>query len=206
MEGTRMILRIVRGHVAADRLGALAEGFVRSYAPIARATPGLVRFHAAVRRVEGGHELVVVTFWASLEAAMVAYDGDPVTPRTLDGLSADARLDDVSYFEVDETQLRRSAGEPAVLRLTFGRVARGADAEIQQELRSRLHELDASMIEAYVGRRIIGSDVEVAFVSAWEAPPASRLLEEPFWPDIAARYDAFRIATYEPIVSGAPEA
>lgn len=201
-----MILRIVRGHVASDRLAALADTFIRSYAPRARSSPGLVRFHAAVRPNGDGQELVVVTFWSSLEAAMAAYEGDLGTPRTLDGLSAEADMREVAYFEVDESQLRRSTTEAAVLRLTFGRVARGADAEIQQELRSRLHELEPAMTEAYVGRRIVGADVEIAFVSAWESVPGLRSLDEPFWPDISCRYETFEVATYRPIVSGAEHA
>jgi hypothetical protein len=198
-----VILRIVRGHVSADRLGALTEGFVARYAPLARQTPGLVRFHAALRPDANGHELVVVTFWSSVEAALSAYDGDLGSVRTLDGLSKDADLQAVEYFEIDETQFRRSTAEAEVLRLTFGRIARGIDVEIQQELRSRLHELEPAMTEAYVGRRILGQEVEIAFISAWETAGLGRPLDEPFWPEISARYDRFEVATYTPIVSGA---
>jgi hypothetical protein len=198
-----MILRIVRGHVAADRLDALTEGFVDRYAPLARDTPGLVRFHAAVRPDADGHELVVVTFWSSVEAALKAYGGDMASVRTLDGLARDADLTAVEYFEIDETQFRRSTADAAVLRLTFGQVAKGIDAEIQQELRSRLHELEPAMTEAYVGRRMLGQDVQIAFVSAWETVSTRLPLDEPFWPEISGRYERFVVATYRPIVSGA---
>ena len=198
-----MILRIVRGHVAASHLAALSDGFIHRYAPVARTTPGLVRFHAAVRPVAAGYDLVLVTFWSSVDAALLAYDGDIDAVRTLDGLSRDADLREVAYFEVDETQLRRSNAEGAVLRVTVGRVARGMDADIQKELRARLHTLEPAMTEAYVGRRIVGTDVEVAFISAWEPAPGGRALDEPFWSDISTRYESFEIATYRPIVSGA---
>lgn len=198
-----MILRIVRGRVPADRLDALSEGFRSSYAPVARGRPGLVRFHAAVRADADGYELVVVTFWSSLAAASDALGGDLSSPKTLDGLASVATMTDVTYFEVDETQLRRSESPASVLRLTFGRVARGVDAEIQHELRKRLHELEPAMTEAYVGRRIVGTDVEIAFVSAWATDRTSRSMDEPFWPEISARYDTFDVRTYQPIVSGA---
>jgi heme-degrading monooxygenase HmoA len=198
-----MILRIVRGRVLPGRLGTLAEGFATRFVPVARATPGLVRFHVAVRPDGDGHELVVVTFWSSVEAAIAAYGGDIEAVRTLDGLGRDAELESVAYFEVDESQLRRSTADAAVLRITVGTTMQGADAAIQQDLRSRLHELDGDLSEAYVGRRIQGTEVEVAFVSAWQRVPDGRHLDQPIWPDISARYDAFSIATYSPVVSGA---
>jgi heme-degrading monooxygenase HmoA len=198
-----MILRIVRGRVRPGCLGALAEGYVNRYAPLARATPGLVRFHVAVRPVEDGHELVVVTFWASVDAALAAYDGDLDALRTLDGLSDRVDFATAEFFEVDESQLRRSTADVAVLRITVGTTSRGIDASIQQELRARLHELDGSLIEAHVGRRIVGAEVQVAFISAWQEIPADRSLDEPIWPDISSRYDAFSVATYVPVVSGA---
>jgi hypothetical protein len=203
-----MILRIVRGRVEDDRLAALTAGFTGPFRDIARTTPGLVRFHAATRAIpdEGRHDLVVVTFWATVDAALAAFDGDLGTVRTLDGIGTHADLDEVAYFEVDESQLRRSATEPAFLRLTLGRMTRGIDAEIQQELRRRMRDLGPEMTEAYVGRRIIGTDVEIAFISAWTTAPGSRALDRAFWPDIAQRYDTFEVGTYVPLVSGMPAA
>lgn len=199
-----MILRIVRGVLAPGRLPDLAADLVARYEPIARAMPGLVRYHAAVRPEGDGHRLVVVTFWTSVEAAIAAYEGDLDTPRTLAGPSRNAVLTDVAYFEVDESQLNRAVANPAVLRLTVGRVAQGIDATIQQELRARLHELADAMSEAYVGRRIDGTEVEVAFLSLWATVPPDRSLDEPIWPDISSRYDAFAVETFVPILSGPP--
>lgn len=200
-----MILRIVRGRVPGDRVDAVGSLFGDAFRSIARVTPGLVRFHAGVRPVEDGCvELVLVTFWGTVEAALEAYGGDLSTRSTLEDLREIADLREIEYFEVDESQLRRSAADARFLRLTFGRVARGRDAEIQHDLRDRMHALEPEMSEAYVGRRIVGDDVEIAFVSAWQRPPASRSLDEPFWPDISSVYDSFRIATYEPLASAAP--
>lgn len=146
----------------------------------------------------------MVTFWASVEHALEAYGGALDDVRTLDWPGDPAALRDVAYFEVDESTLRRSDAEATILRLTVGTVARGLDADIQAELRTRMHALEPEMTEAYVGRRILGSDVEIAFISAWRREPPLRSLVEPFWPDISARYDAFEVATFEPIASGAP--
>jgi len=199
-----VILRIVRGVVAPGRLPEISAAFGERYEPIARATPGLVRYHAAVRPEGDSHRLLVVTFWTAVEAALAAYGGDLDTPRTLDGSDPHATLTDVAYFEVDESRIRRADTHPAVLRLTVGRVAQGIDAGIQQELRARLHEVEEGMSEAYVGRRFVGSDVEVAFVSTWSEPLPGRALDQPIWPDISSRYDAFEVETFAPILSGPP--
>jgi heme-degrading monooxygenase HmoA len=201
-----VILRIVRGSVPPGGVGQLAEGFAADYLPVARATPGLARFHVAVRPEGDAHKLVVVTFWTSVDAALTAYDGDLDSARTLDGVEGHATLTEVVYFEVDESQLRRSTADASILRITVGRIAQGGDAAIQQELRARMHDLDVSMTEAYVGRRIVETDVEVAFISAWEHAPAGRSLDEPLWPDISTRYDSFLVETYLSILSGASAA
>lgn len=201
-----MILRIVRGRVLEGRLGTLAETFLSSYEPVARATPGLVRYHVAVRPTDIGHEVALVTFWLSVDSVLAAL-GDLEARVSLAGIDHDLDLDTPAYFEVDETQLRRSEDFAAILRITVGRVGHGEDAAIQQELRARVHELDDDMTEAYVGRRIVGPDVEVAFVSAWQRLPLGPSLDGPIWPDISSRYDRFEVATFVPLISGiAPKA
>lgn len=199
-----MILRIVRGRVARDRLDGLITSVDEPFRAAARSTPGLVRFHVGVRAPNAEEcELVVITFWATVESALEAYGGSLDAVRTLDWAGDPRALRDVAFFEVDESTLRRSDDDASLLRLTIGRVARGLDADIQAELRTRMHALDPEMTEGYVGRRILGSEVEIAFVSAWRTAPAGRSLDAPFWPDISARYDAFEVATYDPIASGA---
>ncbi len=199
-----MILRIVRGDVTPGGLRSLVDGFIHAYAPIARTTPGLVRYHVGIGPRPLESEVVVVTFWTSVDAALAAYDGDLERPRTLDGLSEHLNLREVAYWEVDETLLRRSDRAAEHLRLTFGRVAEGADAAIQEELRGRMHLLEGAMTEAYVGRRLIGRDVEIAFVSTWSHVPEGRDLAAPVWPDIAGRYTSFSLGLYRPILSGTP--
>ena len=199
-----MILRIVRGDVAPASLQPLVDGFVHGYEPIARVTPGLIRYHVGIGPSPDESEVVIVTFWTSVDAALAAYDGDLARPKTLDGLSPHIALRDVAYWEVDESLLRRSDRAPSLLRLTFGTVAEGADAAIQEELRHRLHRLEGAMTEAYIGRRLIGTEVEIAFVSAWSEAPAGHDLGTPVWPDISARYASFALGLYRPIVSGTP--
>jgi hypothetical protein len=198
----RLILRIVRGDVASGGVQPLVDVSVRSYASAARITPGLVRYHVGVGPAPAESRVVVVTFWTSVDAALAAYDGDLEQPRTLDGLQETVILREVAYWEVDETLLRRSDRPPSLLRLTFGRVSEGADAAIQEELRQRMHQLEPEMTEAYIGRRLLGTEVEIAFVSAWSDVPEGRDLAMPVWPDISGRYTGFGLELYRPVLSG----
>ena len=196
-----MILRIVRGTVADADMDALRVAATGDYDAAARVTPGLQRYHAATRPTpDGGHELVALTCWEGVDDALRAFDGDLDAARTLAGLDAHADLRDVAYFELDEARERRSDASPKYLRITIGRVARGVDADIQGELRLRMGELGPLVSEAWVARRIIGAEVEVAFISAWEREPDGRSLDAPKWPDISASYDAFEVATFRPLV------
>ena len=199
-----MILRIVRGRVAVHRVAGLTATFEQSPDGRARVAPGLVRSHVGIRPIAGEeHEVVLVTCWDTVEAAIAAGGGELDGLRSLDGVTADAALREIAYFEVDESTLRRSEAAADVLRLSVGRVARGLDVDIQHALRERMHLLEPEMTEGYVGRRILGGDVEIAFISAWEREPAGRSLDAPVWPDISASYDAFEVATFRPLASGA---
>jgi hypothetical protein len=135
-----------------------------------------------------------VSFWSSAEAATRA-DAGKISPLSL----ALTHLTEVeaAHFEVDETILRRSDDAPIAIRVFLGRFSKpGADIEMQELLRRRAPLLGDEMTEAYVGRRMIGRAVEVAFISAWRELPSDRQLEDPFWPDIVLRYDEFEIAVY----------
>ena len=195
-----MILRIVRGRVAVDRideataaLGATPDGHLRTM-------PGLVRSHVGLRRLEGDErEVVLMTCWETVDAAIAA-DADLDGADAHDRATPDAGLGGAAYFEVDDSTLRHSDAAAHILRLSVGRVARGMDADIQRVLRERMHVLDPEMTEGYVGRRILGNDVEIAFVSAWDREPDGRSLDAPMWPDISDGYDAFEVATFRPLV------
>jgi hypothetical protein len=198
-----MILRIVRGRVAGDRVEGLTATLEASPGGRAHATPGLVRSHVGVRPLAPDEcEVVLVTCWDTVDTAIAAVDGELAALGAHDGVPADGP-DGIAYFEVDESTLRRSDAAADILRLSVGRVARGMDADIQQELRKRMHLLAPEMTEGYIGRRILGNDVEIAFISAWEREPAGRSLDAPMWPDISAGYDAFHVATFRPVVSEA---
>jgi hypothetical protein len=199
-----MILRVVSGRVPEGQLDAVVDAYRRDYVPIARRTADLDRFVVAGRPTsDGSHELAAMTIWSTVEAALAAYTGDLTAIRTLDGRSHGETLSRVDYYEIDEGGARRQTGGSTRLRLTAGSVARGLDADIQQELRHRLPDLPPEAIEAYVGRRVLGADVEIAFVSTWSAAPAGMALDEPLWPSISDRYDAFRIAVFDILIAGA---
>ena len=195
-----MILRIVRGRIAVTRVEGLTAAFNALSDGHARVTPGLVRSHVGIRPLADECEAMLVTCWETVDAAFAANDGELVGLGASDGATADGGLGGVAYFEVDESTLRRSEAAADILRLSVGRVARGMDVDIQQELRERMHLLEPEMTEGYVGRRIQGNDVEIAFISAWEREPDNRSLDAPMWPDISASYDAFEVATFRPVV------
>lgn len=194
-----MILRILRGRIQPNRLNALATRARDEYAPLARSTAGLARFHVATRPVGVDHELAIVTFWDDVEAALRVYDGDLVAPINLGGIEFDAALTNVDYFEIDEVQIRDADAVPGILRLSAGEIERGLDAEIQRDIRDRLPSLNGDLLEAYVGRRMVGSAVEVAFVSTWRREPPNTSLAEPVWRDISSRYGKFELETFVPL-------
>ena len=198
-----MILRVVSGRVPAGKLDAVTEAFQIEYEPIARRMSGLDRYAVGIRpAADGTHDIAALTLWSTVEAALAAYGGDLATVRTIDGRSHGETLHRVDYYEIDEGGARRRPGTPTYLRLTAGTVARGLDADIQKELRTRLPDLGPEALEAWVGRRVHGADVEIAFVSMWSTVPPGVALDEPLWPSISDRYQTFRIAVHEVVLEG----
>ncbi|HET7473222.1 MAG TPA: hypothetical protein VFJ71_08870 [Candidatus Limnocylindrales bacterium] len=198
-----MILRVVSGRIRPGQLHAVTESFRAAYSPVAARTPGLNRFVVATRPDDdGGHHLAAMTIWDSVELALAAYGGDLTRPRTLDGRDHGAALDRVDYYELGAGRTRIVDVEPAFLRLTAGTVARGLDADIQQELRLRLPDLPDEAVEAYVGRRVLEGSVEIAFASTWTSVPEGIRLDAPIWPAISDRYERFRMEVHEIALAG----
>lgn len=195
-----MILRLVRARVLPGRLDALRAGLV-GLLPQARSTPGLLRTHVGTSRTGDDVEIAFVTIWESAEAEIAAIGKDVVRPAQLDGISEHVAVEGVDHFEVDDSALRSPDAVPMVLRVATGWIDLGPDAEIQQELRRRMHALPDDMVEGYVGRRMRGGTVEIAFVTTWARASDDRPLEEPIWPDISAQYRSFSVETYEPVVA-----
>ncbi|MEO5939882.1 MAG: hypothetical protein ABIZ72_03055, partial [Candidatus Limnocylindrales bacterium] len=165
---------------------------------------GLERFIVGARLApDGDHAFAAMTIWTDVEAALTAYGGDLGAVRTLDARSHGEQLSRVAYYEVDDDAARLGPGTPVHLRLTAGTVARGLDADIQHDLRLRLPELPVEAIAAFVGRRVLGTDVEIALVTVWSGVPADTSLEAPIWPAIASRYDAFAIQVLDVVLAGA---
>ena len=72
-----MILRIVRGRIAVDRVEGLTAAFGAPPDGNARVTNGLVRSHLGVRPLVGDErEVVLVTCWETVDAAIAADDGE----------------------------------------------------------------------------------------------------------------------------------
>ena len=191
------------GRIRPGERRAVTESFRAAYIPVARRTPGLNRFVVGTRPADdGGHHLAAMTIWESVELAVAAYGGDLTVPRTLDGRDHGAALDRVDYYELGAGRTTPVDGEPTFLRLTAGTVMRGLDADIQQELRKRLSELPDEAIEAYVGRRVLGGSVEIAFASTWTREPDGIRLAAPIWPAISDRYERFRMELHEVALAG----
>ena len=198
-----MILRVLYGRIPAGTLDAVRAALEADYVPTAPTHDGLDRFLVATRPDGDGHEIVLLTIWADVGAAMAAYGGDLSALRTHDGRNHGETLERVDYYEVEITETRQTAGTPRRLRLTAGTVGRGLDADIQRALRNRLQELDPEVVDAWIGRRVLGGSVEIAFVSTWADPPEGRRLDAPIWPDISAQYDTFTVAVFDVLLEGA---
>ncbi len=194
-EGVRVILRIVRGFVAPERSDALVDAFRARRAELVTHA-GLLRYHVAWRQVdEGGHELLSMTVWESAEAAIREY-GDLNQPRSLGGLDELAEGTTASFYELDESMLRETGADRGTVRYTAGVIPFGSDVDIQLELRRRMPGIGSEMTEGYVGRRIVGDSVEVAFVSVWQVDRPGQPLDQPLWRDLSTRYSSFEIATF----------
>jgi hypothetical protein len=199
-----VILRIVSGRIRRGRLDSVAEAYATQYHPVAMGMAGLDRFLVGVRPHGEEHKLASMTVWQTVEAALAAYAGDLSAKRTLDDRGHGEELTHVDYYEVEDAVVYHAGVDAAFLRLTAGTIARGLDADIQQELRRRLDELPAELAEGYVGRRVLGNFVEISFVSTWSAARDRGSLDAPIWPEISSRYDAFNVDVFDIISSGTP--
>jgi hypothetical protein len=202
-----MILRVVHGRIPGGKLETVRAALEVDYVPRARACAGLDRYLVAIRpadegRGDEGHELALMTVWLDVASALAAFDGDLTAVRAIDNIDHGEILERVEYYEVEIGATRRTAGVPARLRLTAGQVGKGLDAEIQHQLRGRLDDLEPEVVDAYIGRRVLGSRVEIAFVSTWSATQSGRRLEEPVWPDISAQYETFEIRVFDVLLEG----
>ena len=197
-----MILRLIRGRGSSEEVERLRADLRARLGPESGELAGPTRFHVANRVGDDAVDVLVTAFWPTAEMVTAA-DARQVSPLSL----ATRHLSNVvaHVFEVDETILRRSDDEPRCIRVATGSFSKpGADIEMLELLRQRAPLIGDEMSEAYVGRRIIERAVEVTFVSAWRLAPEDRSLSEPFWRDIALRYDHFEVAVYDivPIAGG----
>jgi hypothetical protein len=192
-----VILRLIRGPGDATAVDALCADLKAKLGPDSGELAGPARVHLATRPGGSGSDVLLTAFWGSAEAA-ASGDRREISPFSL----ARRHLTDVAVevFEVDETILRRSDDEPELIRVATGTFSKpGADIEMLDLLRQRAPLIGDVMSEAFVGRRMVERAVEVTFVSAWRSAPEDRSLDEPFWPDIALRYDAFEVAVYRTV-------
>jgi len=197
-----VILRVVSGRIRPGDLEAVSQSFRREYVPVAARTSGLRRYVVAARIAEDGPRIAAMSIWQDVESAVTAYGGDLTTPRTVDGHDHGATFDRVDYYELEAGRSLADERTPTRLRLSAGTIARGLDADIQQALRSRLPNLPADALEAYVGRRVLGGAVDIAFMSTWAVEPPGTPLDAPLWPEISDRYATFRLEVHDVVLAG----
>ena len=189
-----MILQVIRGRARPGQVDALGAALDEEPGSDGHEDRGPVRLHRGTRPAGEDLDAIIVSSWLTFEAALAA-DARGISPLSI----ARATLPTVetAHFELDETIVRNSAEAAIAIRLGIGRFSKpGSDIEMLQALRERVPLVGDEMSEAYVGRRMVGRSVEVAFVSAWQRLPTDRVLEESFWPDVALRYDEFTVEVY----------
>lgn len=199
-----MILRIVSGRVRPGEVDRVAASYRATYVPVAERTVGLARYVvSSCPTADGDHDLAVMTVWTGVEHALAAYGGDLSAIRTLDAVNHGEQMTSVAYYEFDQSAgADICGGRPTLLRIAVGRGPRGLDADTQQQLRRHIPDLPPEACEAWVARRVVDGDVEIAFASTWLEAPADRPLDEPLWTAIADRYDAFRVSVQTIHVEG----
>ena len=192
-----MILHVIRGRAAHDKVRALRDALIDRLGPGPDGRDGPDRYHLGIRPAGDELEVLLLACWSSAEAAAEG-DGREISPLRLAARYLGHA--EVEHFEIDMNVLRDAEVRPVALRLATGRFLRpGGDIQMQELLRQRLGAIRPEMTEAYVGRRLVGRTVDVTFVSAWRGLPADQALDTPFWPDISIQYDEFNVEVYGPV-------
>ena len=215
----RVILRVIHGRGGPGQLEAVAGALRGTLAPAPAVGQSLARFHLGHRAIvaEGGAaagnaaasdatardgapddmDIGLISCWASAEEAAAA-DRRGTSPLAI----ARTRLRDltVEHFEIDETVLREVGRRARLLRIATGQFSKpGSDKEMLDLLRQRVPNIGSPMVEAHIGRRMVGREVRITFISTWFEAPSGRDLRDAFWTDIALRYDSFDVRVYQTI-------
>ena len=189
------VLRVVWGRVGSAGLSALADAFQDASAQ-GRQADGLVAWNLGIRPSGADHAVAGFTVWDTADHALVALGEDLPSNPTLGRLGAAAEYFRADFYEIEAARVHTVRGDTAFLRVATGLLPSLSEAEILGEMRQRLPLVGPEVVEAYVGRRLVGRRVEVAFVSVWVRIPDVRQLEMPLWPDLASRKESFTVQTF----------
>ena len=163
-----MILRLFRGRVAATDRDTYLR-FVREHA-IARALalPGLLSFQPGIRAVDDGLEIVLVSTWEDF-ASIASLDRDLDTPVALPGGAEFIRDGASTHYELVAGSLRSMPLDGARVRILHGTLRPNREAAFFEWMRDQRERFlaDGLLVGAHLGRRMHGSDAEVAFVGTW---------------------------------------
>ena len=110
--------------------------------------------------------------WDTAEHAFSAFGEDLASWGTLGRIGLAADVPRAEFYEVEADEVRSSGTCSSLPAHRDGPTAgRRGDRVLEDQLRTRLPSVGEEMIEAYVGRRLAGATLEVAFVSLWARHP-----------------------------------
>ena len=163
-----MILRLLRGRVsAADREAYLR--FIREQALAeALALPGLLSFQPGLRGTDDGIDIVIISTWEDF-GAIASLHADLDRPVTIPGGADFIRDSTSTHYELVAGSLRSMPIEGARIRILHGMLRPNREAAFFEWMRDQRERLltDGLLVGAHLGRRIQGSNAEVAFVGTW---------------------------------------
>src|SRR4051794_809429 len=183
-ESARMLLRLIRGDVAAGREADFVDVCRRQAIGRARA-PGLVSFFAGYQRVDGHDRFVMAAVWDT-EADAVNAGGEPNQPAVVEILAGVATVDSFDVYTVVDPAFRGIVDAPGgVVRITTARAsAESGDAMFRWlagQPRGRAGMAQRLLLGWALGRReVVGADeVEIVAVSAWPSPLVIEAVADP---------------------------
>jgi hypothetical protein len=163
-----LILRLLRGCVTAANREAYLR-FIREHAVgEALAIPGLLSFQPGLRRIGDGIDIVVITTWEDF-GAIASLQVDLDRPVAIPGGAELIRHSASTHYELVSGTLRSMPLDGARIRILHGTLRPNREAAFFEWMRDQRERLlsDGLLVGGHLGRRMQGSDAEIAFVGTW---------------------------------------
>jgi hypothetical protein len=174
-----MILRVIRGRVAAGRETDFVETCRQTVADRARA-PGLVSFLPGYRRVDGTDRFILVAMWETAEHAARSA-GTPENPTVASVLSGVAEVDSLDVYDGLEPIFRGLVDAPGgVIRVTTAAVNPGRRDDVLAWLGGGSRASSQRLVLGWaIGERTVDGREQMIGVSAWPSPLVIEALSDP---------------------------